>query len=123
MPGLLLAVPRAPVQQGVLSHHPIPQQLQTPLQWEHTGHGHHSSLHPSGLYPAPLHPLPRSFPGAIGLPQAQWGSRTHRHIALALSPAEHGDREGTRLSSGCLLASPSAQPGRRGPARLVLAHP
>lgn len=62
VPGLLLAVPRVPVQGGVLSPHPISQQLQTPLRWGHAGHGHHSSLNPSGLYPAPLAPLGQVLP-------------------------------------------------------------
>lgn len=124
VPGLLLAVPRVLVQWGLLSHHPISQQLQTPLRWEHAGHGHHSSLHTFlGSIQHLWYPLPSPSSGATGLPQAQWGSRTHRHITLTLSVAERGDREGTHLSSGCLLASPSAQPGCLGPAGLVLAHP
>lgn len=78
VPGLLLAVPRVPVQWAVLSPHPISQQLQTPLPWEQAGHGQHSSLHPSGLCPAPLAPLGQVLPWAATSPAGQQDTRTHR---------------------------------------------
>lgn len=64
------------------------------------------------------HPLPGSFPGAIGWTQAHLGQQDRRTHPTSPRVTERPDG----LISGCLLASPSAQPGHRGPAGLVPGH-